>query len=514
MANSNTGQLLTPGSRATCCPTCTADPEIPGRFDPDFGQIFTFTCHTPEDMNASQFQPVRTALARRRAPALLGLSLALLAATASAQAAATPLSLQQVLAQLPRSPQWQQSELTLEKARRNLEAARARVGLTVGLSGGLSSSTTFSDGSGSLTPTLGASASANVLPWSSAQDSVRAAERSLRTAEAQNNATRANLVLSAQQQYFAARLASFDRSVAQRTLELRQRQLAAANAQRELGNASQQTVLERTADFQEAQSTLAKAQQTLQQNTFALANTLGVALTNVAFSTAPQDPGEPADLNALIASALKNRSDVISAQQALASAQSELEAARRNRALPALTASVQYGQLGGNASGTSLGGSLNFKTGAASATFNPGLGGSTSAASLALSLSASFNLIDPAAEADIQSAQTNLQAAEIALGLARQGAELAVRQQHAALRSARAPLEAVRSSVAAAQAALDAVNARFAAGSATQTDVLAAEVNLLSAQRNYEQALETAQLALHALQNAQGLIPSLREPQP
>lgn len=433
-------------------------------------------------------------------PLALGALLALGVAGAQAATPATALALPDLLARLPNAPAWLQADLALQAAQRNLEAARAASGLTLGVGGSLSATT--SSGTSSLSSGLNVTAGAGVLPWTGTQDAIRAAERDLVTARAQQAASRASLRLTVQQQYFAARLAQINLDLAQQTVELRTALVAAANAQRALGAASQETVLTRTADLQTAQTALDSARQTLQQATFALAATLGTPLSGVTFSTAPADPGDGGDLNALITQALAGRSSIVAADQTLQAAQDSLGIAQRDRSFPNLSATLRYGQAGSSDAGSSVSGSLNLKTGALSASLNPAFSGNTGTNALSVGVTASFNLLDPAADARISGARTQLSSAQLNLSLARQNAELDVRQKYASLAGARGALASAQTRVQGAQTALDTANAQLAAGSATPTDVLSATVNLRTAQRDLESALETAQLAAAALQTS------------
>lgn len=447
---------------------------------------------------------------RPRAARLLLLA-ALLGGLALAQSTpppGTPLTLEEALSQLPTAPQWQQADLTVAQAQRALESAQAATGLALSAGGGLSSSTV--NGNTTLTPSLSLTASAGLLPWTPQQDAIRAAQRNLQNALAQRAATRNTLALTLEQQYFAARLSQLALSAAQQTVALREQQLAAAQAQRQLGAASQAAVLTATANLQTAQAALANAQQTAQQNLFALGNTLGVNLPDTAFSSAPADPGDPGDLGALIARAQANRSEVLAARQGVAAAQDQLNIARRSRSLPDVSASLRYGQAGAGGAGSStLSASLDFKSGVGSASFAPPLNGSSGTSALSLGVSASFAILDPAGDAAIRSAETSLGSAQLALTLAQRQVELNVRQQYASLLGARGAIAAATTQLQTAQTTLASVQAQFAAGSVTGTDVLSAQVNLLTAEQNLESALETAQLAAFALQTAQGLGPSL-----
>ncbi len=423
-------------------------------------------------------------------------------AAPSTTAPARPFTLQDALNALPSAPQWRQADLAYQAAQQALRGAQAAAGLSVAVGGSASTAT----GAG-LNASVDASASLNVLPWSSTNDAVRSAERALVTARTTLGTTRARLRQTTVQQYFAARLAQQDLTVAQQTSALRQALLAAATAQRAQNTITQETLLTRQADAQAAAAAVATAQATLQTSTFALASTLGVTLSDVTFSTAPTLPAEPGDVNALVAQALAQRAEVVGANEDLANAQDDLAAARRDRSLPALSASAKYGASGSGQGGTSLSTSLDLKTGDLTASFSQPLTGSGNNGSFSLGVSASYTIIDPVGDARIASAQVSVSNAQVALGLARQTVEQNVRQTYAQLASARDALTAAQTRLQAAQSTLDTTNAQFAAGLAIATDVTNAQVNLLQASRDLEDTLETAQLAGVSLTIATGGTP-------
>ncbi len=408
------------------------------------------------------------------------------------------LTLQDALSALPQAPQWRQADLAYQAAQLALVSAQAAVGLTVAV--GTTATGTLGAAS-ALTTSVNATASLNVLPWSSTNDAVRATQRALTTAQATRDTTRQKLQQTVAQQYFAARLAQQDLTLAQQTNDLRQVLLQAATQQRAQNTITQETLLTRQTEAQQAAAALASAQTALQNGTFALASTLGTSLNQVSFTTDGQVPSAPGDVNALVQQALTRRSEVIGAQAALADAQDALTAAQRDRRLPALTADVSAGT-----GSTAVTGSLDLKTGDLTAKLTQPLTGTTSetSASFAVGVSASYTLIDPSGDAKIASAQTSVASAQTNLGLERQTVEQDVRQRAATLQNALNALTAAQTTVTAAQSTLSTTEAQFATGTAVTTDVTNAQVNLLQAQRDLENARETAQLDQVALQLATG----------
>lgn len=431
------------------------------------------------------------------------------------EALGAPFSLSDAVARLAAAPQWRQADLAFESAARAVESARAAGGLSFGVGGNLGYSALSAAGnvpsntntSASVSATLGAT----VLPWAPANDNVRAAERALATARATLQGTRATLLQNVQSAYFSARLARQDLTLAQGQLRLREEQLVVARTRREQGAASQEDLLSAQQNVETARAGVVQAQNNLDYARRALLNVLGLPDGPLNLTTAPSEPQTPDAPEALIARALTARREVVEATQNLRGAEDALVSARRDRLVPSASLGVEFGYLGfGNTpSGATVSGSLNFKTGAASATASaPVTSGATSErGGLSVNLSASYTLLDPAADAAIRSAQTSLAGAQLALSLARQNVELAVRQNLNTLQNARALLGARRTAVEVAQTALATARSRLAAGLAVSGDVLSAELALAGAQRDLEAALTDAQNAYGALQSATGAVP-------
>ncbi len=454
----------------------------------------------------------------RLARLLLGLTV-VLAAHASAQTAATDVALPSLLSNLTGAPDWRRADLTFLSAQQSLEAAQAAAGLNVSATASYTEVNLPGEGgarSWTGGGTVGASASANVLPWSSTQAQIVSARRALERAAFDRRDSRNTLALNVAQAYFTARLAAQDVTLAQGQLDLANQQLAVAQSQLALGQVPQDTVLARQEDQQNAQSSLDSASSTLNLDLRQLGQTLGRDLGAVALVSAPAQPSTPAPLDALLARAQVARSEVVKARSNLQDAQDALRVARLNRSLPDVSVSLNYGQLSnGTTSGTLLSGGLNLKSGAATASFSTPTGGSSLPTGASLGISGSYAIFDPSADASVRSYQTALGSATLALSTAQQTVDLDVRQKYADLQNALASLQAVQTSVSRAETALASAQAREAAGLATALDTRSAQLSLDSARRSRESALQTAYLASLRLANATGdFTPSLLGGQP
>ena len=95
---------------------------------------------------------------------------------------ALQVSLRETLGQLTQAPGWKSAALQYLSAQQNLNAARARAGLSLTVGADLTAVKAPIDGDWTSGTTLNAQAGVNVLPWSSAQGSVLLATRSLERA--------------------------------------------------------------------------------------------------------------------------------------------------------------------------------------------------------------------------------------------------------------------------------------------------------------------------------------------
>jgi len=464
---------------------------------------------------------------------LLGLSLALLLAPAalaqtaptqptptatpaapaapagSPPAAGAALSLAQVLSALTQAPGWRAAALQYLSASQNLDAARARAGLSVSAGANVNAYKVPIDGDWTTATALNVQAAINVLPWSSAQGSVLQATRGLYRAGLDQRDSQNTLALNVVQGYLSARQAAAALSTAQGQEALAGRQLDIARAQQAGGTLTREGLLAAQASQEQAAAATADAASTLDTALRQLYNTLGSVPAGLGegvptFGSAPTVPAAPAALASLLARAAQGRSEVLKAASNLQDAQTAVQAARLDRQLPDVSLNVQYGQLALGSTGTAgstVSSSLNFKTGqlSASASLPLNQGGTVPPTGLALGLSGSFALLNPVGDATVQSTQTALALAQLSLVNAQASVDLDVRQKYAALENALLALTAPRTSLLRAQTALASAQARLQAGLSTALDVQQAVLNVQQAQNTLDQAVNSAYLAQLAL---------------
>ena len=260
------------------------------------------------------------------------------------------LSLDTALKGLPAAPDWRSSDLTYESALRSLEAAQAAAGLRV------TGTSSYSLNSSTQTLNVGATAAVNVLPWSSAADAIKVAQRTLERAALDRRDARNTLVVNLTTQYFSARQAALDNALAQATLKLRENQVRVAEAKYQAGQLSFEDLLTAQQNLETARVNAASAAGNLEITRQTLANTLGVLPSTLGdLSTAPKEADLPSgSLETLIAQALSQRSDVLKAQSRLADAQASLDIAQRDRWLPDTSLSLGYNQGSGSTTTTSV----------------------------------------------------------------------------------------------------------------------------------------------------------------
>lgn len=430
-------------------------------------------------------------------------------------AASTPeLTLEAALARLAQAPSVTQAGLSVQVAQTNLNAARAALGLSVSVSGnaGYTGGSAVTDDSGVVTTTassLSGSAGVNVslglLPWSSSQNSLLAAQRSLTLAQSRLVAAQAAARLNVAQQYLAGVIATQDVTLADQTLALRQRQLEVAQTQRQSGNATEGDVLSAQAAVQSAQAGQLQARASLDAARLGLGAALGTDLGTVSFTTAPSESFTLPDLAVLVARARDTLPDVVSARNDLADAQQTLADQQRDATLPDLTASVRYGP----ASSGGLNASLNLKAGTASAGYTVPLGtGSTSSGSgtnrVVASVTGSYVVYSPALRAQVSAAQANVTQAQLTLNVTQQNAELNVRTRYGTAQASLIALQSLATAVEVARLGVQTAQTRLAAGVGTADDVTEAGLALEQTERTLQNARVTAQINLIQLENAAG----------
>ena len=428
----------------------------------------------------------------------------------------TQVSLREALTQLTQAPGWKSAALQYLSAQQNLDAARARAGLSLSVGADLNAVKAPIDGDWTSGTTLNAQAGANVLPWSSAQGSVLLATRGLSRAGLDQRDSQNALALSVVQGYFTVQQARASLNLAAQQQGLAQRQFEVSRAQQTAGVLTQETLLSAQASAEQAAVAVQDSGSTFANALRQLYNTLGTDRLGTApqgqntvpqgqngadlnLSSRPAVPAAPAGLDTLLARAAQGRSEILKALSNQADAQTALEAAKLDRALPDLSLKVQYGQLasGTGTAGNSLGSSLNFKTGQLSASASVPLNqkGTVPPTSLALELSGSYAILNPVADTAVQSAQTSLTLAALSLSSALASVDLDVRQKYAQLQSTLLGLAAPRTLLTRAQTALSSAQARVQAGLGTALVIQQAELNVFQAQNTLDSAVNAAYLA-------------------
>ena len=454
-------------------------------------------------------------------PCALVLSLALLLGAALAQSVpvqpppvtppaqtapatdAPPLSLTDALAAGTASAQSRQAQLALQVAQAQLQAAQASTGFTAGINSSLSTDLGATSG---LAGSVGATLSLPLLPWSSANLAAQSAARAYAAAQATFAQATLTLNTTLEGAYGRAVTAELNLGVVQAQAQLAGRQLSQTQAFYADNNATLPALQSAQAAVQDAQTALLRAQAERTSARRALGTLVGRDLSDVALNPDLSGPPLLASQDAALAAARRFSPALLDAQNAVQSAQAALDAARRARDLPAATLSTSLAS-GSGTSRSGLTAGLNLSSGVASAGYSLPftLGGSsastgssggtattTSAAgtglSFALALSASFNLLDPAADGALKVAGLQLQAAQAALTVQRQALDQGLLDAYSAAQIAAQAVPARQTSVQSDVTALATARTRLTLGLATQSEVLGAEIALAQAQLALTQA--------------------------
>ncbi|WP_164473362.1 TolC family protein [Deinococcus psychrotolerans] len=452
--------------------------------------------------------------------ALFGSALAQTAPLAAPPVTATPaaapappaalvnpvLSFDQVQQAIKTSPGWRSAEENYRAAQYNLDAARARTGLSLSVgASAMAGKTPLDGGDYKAAATLTGQVGAAVLPWGSAFDPLHAAERALSRAALDLQESRQTLLLTALQNYLAAQSAAAQETLTAAQAALAAKQLDAAQVQRQNNLLSLEGLLDRQGNLENAQASAIAAQANREITQRQLLSDLGLDVglnLKLVLPSLAALPDAPAPVEDLLAQALQGRSEIQKAASQLEDARAAVVSAQRDR-LPGLSANVNYGELGGTG-GRSVSGSLDFKTGVTGAQISFPLKGSETPlpTSLSLGLNGSFNVLGSAASAAIASAQSSQRSAELALQSARTSVELDVRRKDNDALSTRRLVEVQQTALTRAQTALASARARLDAGLGTALDVQVADVAVQNAQTNVDQAVSNAYLAKLQLDKA------------
>ena len=416
-------------------------------------------------------------------------------------------NLEQALSALPSSLEWQQADLTLQTAQKNLESARAAAGLK--LNAGADTSLGFpSSGTSTQTLNVSATASLTILPWSSVYDQVRSAERALTRAELDRSDTRNTLALNVVNQYFTTRISITDLELAKANVKLSEAQLKVATAQQANGQITKENFLTAQKNLENSKLNFEQAVNTLEVNRVTVQNTLNLEITNIIFSSIPSERSLMADtLDELTKKALVKRSDVQRALTKIADAQDALASAQRDRLLPNASVNVGVTQSG---AGT-LSSGLNLQTGSLSVTgtvpvVSNGGTTTTTGSNLTISASISIPIVSPSGDTKISSSQTSLEIAKKSLEQTKQSAVLDVRQKYNDAKLTISKLNLAKTSLNAANSSYATAKARFDAGLSTQNELEQSRLNVSQAERDLEQAIVNQVLAAYRLENAVGVL--------
>ena len=418
-------------------------------------------------------------------------------------------NLEQALSALPSSLEWQQADLTLQTAQKNLESARAAAGLK--LNAGADTSLGFpSSGTSTQTLNVSATASLTILPWSSVYDQVRSAERALTRAELDRSDTRNTLALNVVNQYFTTRISITDLELAKVNVKLSEAQLKVATAQQANGQITKENFLTAQKNLENSKLNLEQAVNTLEVNRVTVQNTLNIEITDIIFSSIPSERTLMAGtLDELTKKALVKRSDVQRALSKIADAQDALASAQRDRLLPNASVNVGVTQSG---AGT-LSSGLNLQTGSLSVTGTVPVvsnGGTTTTtttgSNLTISASISIPIVSPSGDTKISSSQTSLEIAKKSLEQTKQSAVLDVRQKYNDAKLTISKLNLAKTSFNAANSSYVTAKARFDAGLSTQNELEQSRLNVSQAERDLEQAIVNQVLAAYRLENAVGVL--------
>jgi outer membrane protein len=404
-------------------------------------------------------------------------------------------TLTQTLQALSESSDWQNIGLNLQIAEQNRNAAAAALGLNLNANSEYSLSQPVNSSNSATAPnsyslTLSATASINVLPWSSGYDNLRNSERNLLRAQLDARDGYNNLVLSTASQYWNGYLAILDLEINQKTLLLRQKQLKNAQSQQQNGQITRESLLSSEQSLASAQANLLGAVNTLQNTLLAL----GLRQTPVLVSQPKTISGQES-LGDLLTVGLKNRSDTQKAALKLFEAQESLDNAQRDRWLPSSSLSLGLAQ---GQNGPSLRGSLNLQSGLASlsgsyplvsssssSTTNSNTNGNTN-----FTLSASFGLplLSPSGDSKVKNAELALDSARLAQQSTISSATIDITSKYNDRQLSLSRLNISQLALKGSESSLETARAKAKVGLNTALDLESAELNLLQSQRDLESA--------------------------
>ncbi len=423
-----------------------------------------------------------------------------LSSFATAQSPA--LSLEAALKALPTAPAWKVADLTAQNAQRQLEAAQAGVAFNLTTTGAFTTSRTQGISAENLpagTQPSGGSVSATavltVMPWSPLFDGVRAAERNLERANLDRLESRSQLAVQVLKQYFDLKLASTDLELARRGVKLAKLRSEIATAQLEAGVGTRESVLGAKQALEASNASERAAINDFDLRRRSLSITLGATITTTELTTNIPDVNlEEEALELGVSAALQRRTDILKAIMQVQDAVDALESARRDRLIPDMGLSLQYGGVSqtGDATGARVTGDLNFKTGQVSLTPTYGFGLTSVGTRVTFGANITIPVIAPSSDAKISSAENQLALAQHNLENVRINAELDVRTQYTAAQAALLQVEVARAGVLSAQEKTANAEKRLTAGLGTNLDRESATLAAAQAERDLEFARANA----------------------
>ena len=318
-------------------------------------------------------------------------------------------------------------------------------------------------------------------------DQVREARANAKAAAYNLSAVQANLVFQVKQQFYTVVENQQLVTVFEAEVKSTQDQLSLTVAQLSAGLGVPSDVVTATANLANATSSLVQARETYLLSRVTLAALIGVDPRTPLVLAASSEPANDAtDLNALVDSGLRNRPEILQAEQTLRATGYSVSVARK-QLLPSinLSASVSSAGIGSQSNNDSgvLGISLNWTF------FDSGLSAGEVAIARASALEAKANLVTQtqAVVSDVSGAFVGLQAA----------------QQR---------VEVAGSAVANAQEGLRLAQGRFRAGVTTFVEVTQAQATLVTAQSSQASAQSALQIARAQMARAIGT--SINAPKP
>jgi HAE1 family hydrophobic/amphiphilic exporter-1 len=409
------------------------------------------------------------------------------------------LTFEQALRSAMRAPDVQSAEAGLTIARSRLTARTATVQGNVSVDAG--SSWDLANGGNTLSASVGANATFNVLPYGPSQDALERAQASVTRAEAALRSTTGATVVAVAGEYLTALRADQQVAVQQEALALAQAKLQAEQARNQAGAASDADVLAAQLDVAGAADDLASAQRSARRALSALSQTLGMQV-----GAADGGTGAAIDAAALAADAdLSKRADVIGASLDVASARLDLQGARRDTGISVDTALSFSGST--DTTGVKL--SAGFDT----ASFQPTVGATvsvTTGGATSSSLSAGVGLtipIDGGSGATVAAYQTALELANAQLARTRDAASVDVADARRNLEGETQQLSLQEQLAAQAGTILEQTRQRFELGLVSVLDVQTANLSLHQAQLARDRSGDAVLIAGVQLAQAMALDP-------